>query len=40
MIPTLHRFMFTTHITSSLGWVAAVIAFLALAVTASQATTS
>src|SRR5829696_5533206 len=32
MTPALRRFMFTTHITSSLGWVGAVIAFLALAV--------
>jgi hypothetical protein len=34
MTPALRRFMFTTHITSSLGWVGAVLAFLALAVIA------
>lgn len=34
MTPGLRTFTFTTHITSSLGWVGAVIAFLALAVTA------
>lgn len=32
MTPGLRRFTFTTHLTSSLGWVGAVIAFLALAV--------
>ena len=32
MTPGLRRFTFTTHVTSSLGWVGAVIAFLALAV--------
>ena len=32
MTPALRRFTFTTHITSSLGWVGAVISFLALAV--------
>jgi hypothetical protein len=32
MTPALRRFTFTTHITSSLGWVGAVLAFLALAV--------
>jgi hypothetical protein len=32
MTPALRRFTFTTHITSSVGWVGAVIAFLALAV--------
>jgi hypothetical protein len=32
MAPALRRFTFTTHITSSVGWVGAVIAFLALAV--------
>jgi hypothetical protein len=32
MTPGLRRFTFTTHITSSVGWVGAVIAFLALAV--------
>jgi hypothetical protein len=32
MTPGLRRFTFTTHITSSLGWVGAVVAFLALAV--------
>jgi hypothetical protein len=31
MTPALRRFTFTTHITSSLGWVGAVIAFLAFA---------
>ena len=34
MTPALRRFTFTTHITSSVGWVGAVIAFLALAVIA------
>jgi hypothetical protein len=32
MTPALRRFAFTTHITSSVGWVGAVLAFLALAV--------
>jgi hypothetical protein len=32
MTPALRRFTFTTHITSSVGWVGAVTAFLALAV--------
>ena len=32
MTPALRRFTFTTHITSSVGWVGAVISFLALAV--------
>ena len=32
MTPALRRLTFTTHITSSVGWVGAVIAFLALAV--------
>jgi hypothetical protein len=32
MTPALRRFTFTTHITSSVGWVGAVMAFLALAV--------
>jgi hypothetical protein len=32
MTPGLRRFTFTTHITSSVGWVGAVLAFLALAV--------
>jgi hypothetical protein len=32
MTPALRRFAFTTHITSSVGWVGAVMAFLALAV--------
>lgn len=32
MAPGLRRFTFTTHIMSSIGWVGAVIAFLALAV--------
>ena len=32
MTPGLRQFTFTTHITSSLGWVGAVIAFLALSV--------
>ena len=32
MGPALRRFTFTTHITSSVGWVGAVLAFLALAV--------
>jgi hypothetical protein len=32
MTPALRRFTFTTHITSSVGWVGAVLAFLALAV--------
>ena len=32
MTPALRRFTFTTHITSSAGWVGAVLAFLALAV--------
>jgi len=32
MTPALRRFTFTTHITSSLGWLGAVLAFLALAV--------
>src|ERR671919_2120045 len=30
--PALRRFTFTTHVTSSVGWVGAVLAFLALAV--------
>ncbi len=32
MTPTLRRLTFTTHITSSVGWVGAAMAFLALAV--------
>ena len=32
MTPALRRFTFTTHITSSIGWVGAAMAFLALAV--------
>src|SRR5687768_705686 len=32
MTPALRRFTFTTHITSSIGWAGAVIAFLAFAV--------
>lgn len=32
MTPALRRFTFTTHITSSVGWVGAVLAFFALAV--------
>ena len=32
MTPGLRRFTFTTHITSSIGWVGAALAFLALAV--------
>ena len=32
MPPALRRFTFTTHITSSIGWVGAVLAFLAFAV--------
>ncbi|MCA1560651.1 MAG: DUF2269 domain-containing protein [Acidobacteria bacterium] len=32
MTPALRRFTFTTHITSSVGWVGAVVVFLALAV--------
>ena len=32
MAPALRRLMFTTHVTSSVGWVGAVLAFLALAV--------
>lgn len=32
MTPALRRFTFTTHITSSVGWVGAVVAFLALAI--------
>jgi hypothetical protein len=32
MTPALRRFTFTTHITSSVGWVGAVLTFLALAV--------
>ena len=32
MTPTLRRFTFTTHVTSSVGWLGAVLAFLALAV--------
>ena len=32
MTPALRRFTFTTHITSSIGWIGAVIAFLAFAV--------
>lgn len=32
MTPALRRFTFTTHVTSSVGWVGAVFAFLALAV--------
>ena len=32
MTPALRRFTFTTHITSSVGWVGGVLAFLALAV--------
>ena len=34
MTPGLRKFTLTTHITSSLGWVGAVIAFLAMAVIA------
>ena len=32
MTPALRRLAFTTHITTSVGWIGAVIAFLALAV--------
>ena len=32
MTPALRRFTFTTHITSSIGWIGAVLAFLALAI--------
>ena len=32
MMPALRRFTVTTHVTSSVGWVGAVLAFLALAV--------
>ena len=32
MTPALRRFTFTTHVTSSVGWVGAALAFLALAV--------
>ena len=32
MMPALRRFTFTTHITSSVGWIGAVLAFLALAI--------
>ena len=32
MTPALRRFTFTTHITSSLGWVGAALVFLALGV--------
>jgi len=32
MTPALRRFTFTTHVTSSAGWVGAVLVFLALAV--------
>ncbi len=32
LTPALRRFTFTTHVTSSVGWVGAVLAFLALAV--------
>jgi hypothetical protein len=32
MTPALRRFTFTAHITSSIGWIGAVLAFLALAV--------
>lgn len=32
MTPALRRFAFTTHVTSSVGWVGAALAFLALAV--------
>jgi hypothetical protein len=32
MTPALRRVTFTTHITSSVGWVGAAMAFLALAV--------
>ena len=32
MTPALRRFTFTTHVTSSVGWAGAVLAFLALAV--------
>jgi hypothetical protein len=32
MTPALRRFTFTTHITSSIGWVGAALAFLALSV--------
>ncbi len=32
MTPALRRFTFTTHITSSVGWVGAALAFLVLAV--------
>ena len=38
MSPGLRKFTFTTHITSSLGWTGAVIAFLALAVVALTST--
>lgn len=34
MTPGLRKFTFTTHITSSLGWIGAVIVFLALAIIA------
>ena len=30
--PALRRFTFTTHVTSSVGWIGAVLVFLALAV--------
>ena len=32
LTPTVRRFTFTTHITSSVGWIGAAMAFLALAV--------
>ena len=32
LTPAVRRFTFTTHITSSVGWVGAALAFLALAV--------
>jgi hypothetical protein len=32
MSPALRRFTFTTHVTSSVGWVGAILAFLALAI--------
>jgi hypothetical protein len=36
MTPGLRRLTFTTHITSSVGWIGAVVVFLALAVTGSS----
>lgn len=32
MTPRLHKFVFTAHVTSSVGWLGAVVVFLALAV--------